>query len=72
MKCCICGKKCEDKYGNNPYPLFTGKNERCCNECNDSYVLFARLNRVSKDDKEAIEKVLQMGDNYVKGERNGF
>lgn len=60
--CCICGKECENEYGNNPYPLFTGKDERCCDKCNDSYVLYARLNRVSKDDTEAIAKVLEMGE----------
>ncbi len=30
--CCICGNKCENNYGNNPYPL--NKSGRCCNTCN--------------------------------------
>ncbi len=32
MICCICGNECENKYGNNPYPL--NNSGRCCNTCN--------------------------------------
>lgn len=38
--CCICGKQFEG-WGNNPAPV---KNEGvCCDECNMSHVLSARL-----------------------------
>lgn len=44
MKCCICG--CEiSNWGNNPYPLCLEEdnNARCCDECNDAYVINARI-----------------------------
>ena len=31
MKCCLCGKEIDDKFGNNPYPLNNGEG-RCCND----------------------------------------
>ena len=44
MRCCICGKEFEG-YGNNPYPLCYKEDyeSKCCNECNDAYVIQARL-----------------------------
>lgn len=39
--CCICGNKCEDKFGNNPAPV---KSEgRCCNKCNTLVVIPERI-----------------------------
>tara|TARA_R100000008_G_C3559605_1_gene155316 strand:- start:426 stop:611 length:186 start_codon:yes stop_codon:yes gene_type:complete len=39
-KCCICNLEIEG-YGNNPHPI---KNEgRCCDECNGSQVVPARI-----------------------------
>lgn len=41
--CCICGKKFHG-HGNNPRPV---KEEgQCCNECNYTKVIPARLNRL--------------------------
>ena len=42
-KCCICGKECENEWGNNPWPIDKDENARCCNECNDNYVIPARF-----------------------------
>lgn len=51
MKCCICGKTIDDKWGNNPYPV---KEEgRCCSECNWNVVIPARLEKIYKNKKEA-------------------
>lgn len=42
--CCICGNECEDMYGNNPAPLMADTEEnRCCNVCNDTKVIPARI-----------------------------
>ena len=52
--CCICGKICENQWGNNPYPLVKDENARCCNVCND-LVIAARLGLLKEDidkDKE--------------------
>ena len=44
-KCVLCGRECEG-YGNNPRPL---KHEgRCCNECNSTKVIPARLEDVKE------------------------
>lgn len=43
MKCCICGKQCENEWGNNPYPVNKNESARCCNECNDKFVIPARI-----------------------------
>lgn len=40
--CSICGRKCEG-YGNNPYPVTKGENDRCCDDCNAEQVIPARL-----------------------------
>ena len=45
FKCCICGKEVEE-YGNNPWPIKEG---RCCNECNLSKVLPARIEMLRKE-----------------------
>lgn len=42
--CCICGHKFHD-YGNNPQPISQNIGDRCCNECNQTHVIPARLTR---------------------------
>lgn len=43
--CSICGNKFTG-FGNNPWPVTTGDNDRCCNACDDFLVLPARLARM--------------------------
>tara|TARA_Y100000310_G_scaffold338715_1_gene429211 strand:+ start:1654 stop:1806 length:153 start_codon:yes stop_codon:yes gene_type:complete len=50
MKCCLCGKEIEVEVngwseGNNAEPL---KDGRCCNDCNASKVIPARLEKMRK------------------------
>lgn len=40
--CCICGKKFIG-WGNNPWPIDTREGAKCCDACNDTKVLEARL-----------------------------
>ncbi|MBO7079737.1 MAG: hypothetical protein J6W64_08025 [Bacilli bacterium] len=61
--CCICGKEIVG-YGNNPdgaawkspysgniiQPTFS-ENERCCDECNNTYVIPGRLYSIYKNNK---------------------
>ena len=48
--CCICGNKCENAWGNNPYPV---KEEgRCCDNCNTTKVIPARLEKLVKEKEE--------------------
>lgn len=45
--CCICHRKTYG-YGNNPYPLCDEKDyeSRCCDECDNTYVIPARIARI--------------------------
>lgn len=56
MKCCICGKQCENQWGNNPWPLKTKGTGRCCNVCNEKYVLIAR-SIMATDIEEVIKYI---------------
>lgn len=41
-KCCLCGGK-YDNIGNNPFPFPKEENERCCDLCEHTKVIPARL-----------------------------
>ena len=43
--CCICGKEFIG-WGNNPYPITDEEDEVCCDECNYSEVLPARIEQL--------------------------
>ncbi len=47
--CCFCGKECENEYGNNPYPVDKDPKHVCCNNCNASIVIPARLSNLNKE-----------------------
>ena len=40
--CCICGKEFYG-YGNNPEPVKSSSEGKCCDDCNEAYVIPARL-----------------------------
>ena len=42
--CCLCGKE-KEGFGNNPYPLCTDIESRCCDYCNMRLVIPARIAR---------------------------
>ena len=42
LKCCICGKYMYNEY-NNPWPVSDKLDDFCCNQCNDTVVIPARL-----------------------------
>lgn len=47
QKCAICGKMYKG-YGNNAFPIDLG---RCCNECNDKFVIPLRVMMIRNPDK---------------------
>lgn len=51
MICSICGKEFEG-FGNNPYPVTKGEDDRCCDECNDKYVIPARITALKPKNSE--------------------
>ena len=50
--CSICQKEAEG-YGNNPQPVNSGK---CCDDCNRSVVIPARMNQIQKRREEEIKE----------------
>lgn len=38
----------EGDWGNNPWPVATDEEDRCCDECNERYVIPARLMLMAK------------------------
>ena len=62
MTCCICGGEIEKHYtkegvmywdkGNNPEPVMTGSDDRCCDGCNSGVVMAARLKRRRDDGRD--------------------
>lgn len=49
--CCICGAESVG-YGNNPYPVVEDRDAVCCDRCNLTKVIPARL-RMARETKEA-------------------
>ena len=47
MKCCICGSEFVG-YGNNPWPVSENEEDRCCDICNSTHVIPARLAQMYK------------------------
>lgn len=45
MKCCLCGKEFRG-HGNNSLPLGKNASDRCCDVCNEVYVIPARLQQM--------------------------
>lgn len=59
--CCICGMPIEG-WGNNPDPVVREPRARCCDECNQRYVLPARIVELYRREKTNDEVVEQTGD----------
>ena len=43
--CCICGKRFKG-YGNNPEPVEKPEDGVCCDECNETVVMKARIEKI--------------------------
>lgn len=50
--CCLCGRLFRG-FGNNPWPLSDNPNDRCCDDCNATRVIPARIDRMCTKDVEA-------------------
>ena len=44
--CCICGKEFIG-WGNDPWPIANGEDDVCCDDCNYSEVIPARLEQIN-------------------------
>lgn len=56
--CCLCGGE-YTHWGNNPYPLSENPNDRCCDVCNATKVIPARImqmiERKESDNNETLQ-----------------
>jgi hypothetical protein len=46
--CCICGQKFEG-FGNNPWPIVKDADSRCCDSCNETEVIPARILQIMEN-----------------------
>lgn len=51
FKCSICGRVFTG-FGNNPYPVTKGLNDRCCDICNETQVIPARIYALMHKEEE--------------------
>lgn len=51
--CCICGCECENEFGNNPWPVVKDNDARCCNRCDASVVIPARIRQAIEARRKA-------------------
>jgi len=51
VHCCFCGKTMQEPFTCDPWPVSRDLDARCCNECNGSIVIPARIKRVRMVDK---------------------
>lgn len=56
-KCCLCGGKLDDPFGNNPWPFEGG---RCCNACNATRVTPARIATIGMSTMQAEQYAAQL------------
>jgi len=54
--CCFCGKEIKG-FGNDPWPLETSAEDRCCDECNYKYVATARLVKMTWGRAPTLDEV---------------
>ena len=66
--CCICGKECENEWGNNPYPFVKTEGARCCNACDNSYVIPMRIREMIAARKQEEKKTEKVSVRISKGE----
>ena len=52
FKCCICGNLIIGEWGNNPWPVVKDEDAKCCDECNSTVVLAARLGQMFGKENE--------------------
>lgn len=53
FRCCLCGKEFYG-WGNNPWPVSTEEEDRCCDECNSKKVIPARIEMMFNSAKNIV------------------
>lgn len=48
VKCCFCEKEIPDDKSHNPEPVKPLKGNRCCEDCNNTIVIPARIDDMNK------------------------
>ena len=49
QNCSLCYSKLENEWGNNPFPLLKKDGDRCCDRCNERYVIPTRRGFMTDD-----------------------
>ena len=65
FECVLC-KNTVKQFGNNPAPIYSEK-EKCCDECNNRYVVPARIYNLNEEELEELkEEVIEIEEEYRK------
>lgn len=73
VRCCLCTHELENEFGNNPAPIIQTEGAKCCNACNDNFVIPARLGEEYSFEKkmntkgEAILTIDKLKEMYIEG-----
>lgn len=64
MKCCLCGQEIKTdnaySFGNNPFPICTIENARCCDKCNNAIVVpFRIITMHFKEHYDVLKRALE-------------
>ena len=62
-KCCICGKEIKG-FGNNPYPLPLKRKGKCCDKCNNDFVIPIRSG-TEIESQDAFYRFIEFIDGHV-------
>ena len=74
VKCCLCAHDLDNEWGNNPAPVVNTEGAKCCNECNDMFVIPARLGQDFSFEGQikakgvAIYTIDKLKEMYINGE----
>ena len=52
-KCCICGREFVG-WGNNPWPVVKDEDAECCDDCDNVYVIPARIEEMNERNLKEI------------------
>lgn len=70
-KCSICGKKTIG-FGNDPRPIIDNESERCCDDCNDNYVIPMKILNIYLKKIASVKEVVIRFDDFYMGIRRRF
>ena len=70
-KCSICGKETTG-FGNDPRPIIDNESERCCDDCNNNYVIPMKILNIYLKKIASVKEVVIRFDGFYVGIKRRF